>query len=151
MWSNAMAKAAVTITMWLVLGFISFVAIAGEGVFNATIRGDATAMALWPLVLAMISTAIIWTTDSEKAKSETEKSTAEAREKAKREGSALSMDKLAVLVELMDEEELRQFKETLKRGVLTDMGYASDGESPYDYQTLESLLDEEGQGKRLRR
>jgi hypothetical protein len=61
------------------------------------------------------------------------------------------MDKLAVLMELMDEEELRQFKETLKRGVLSDMGYASDGESPYDYQTLESLLDEEGEGKRLRR
>jgi hypothetical protein len=149
--SKEIARIAVTVTMWLILGFISFVAIAGEGVFNTTIQGDVTAMALGPLILAMIGTAIIWTTDNEKSEGETGKATAEALEKAKREGSALSMDKLALLMELMDDEELRQFKETLKREVLSDMGYASDGESSYDYQTLESLFDEEGEDKRLRR
>ena len=151
MGSKEIAKVAVTITMWLILGFISFVAVAGEGVFNTTIRGDVTAMALGPLVLAMIGTAIIWTTDSEKTKGDSDEATAEAQGKAKRERTALSMDKLTVLMELMDEEELRQFKETLKQGVLSDMGYADDGESPFNYDSLESLLDEESQGKRLRR
>ena len=150
MWTNAMAKLVVTITMWLILGFISFVAIAGEGVFNATIRGDVTAMTLGPLILAMMGTAIIWTQHEQPAK-ESGQNISAAQEKAKREGSALSMDKLAVLMELMDEEERLQFKETLKRGVLSDMGYASDGESPYNDDTLESLLDEESHQKRPRR
>ena len=148
MLSNAMAKAAVTITMWLILGFISFVAIAGEGIFNTTIRGDATAITLVPLVLAMIGTAIIWTTDSEKSESSSEKVTVEALEKAKREGK--STDRLALLLELMDEDERSAFKESLKQGVLADMGYHGDGESPFNYDTLESLLDEGDQEKRLR-
>lgn len=147
--SKEIAKVAVTITMWLILGFISFVAIAGEGVFNTTIQGDVTAMTLGPLVLAMIGTAIIWTTDSDKAEAETAQTTAEALEKAKREGR--STDRLSLLLELMDDDERVAFKESLKQGVLSDIGYHGDGESPFNYDTLESLLDEGNQEKRLRR
>ena len=70
-------------------------------------------------------------------------------EKAKR-GSRRE-EQLALLMDLMDDEELAAFKETLKRRVLADPAY-DDGELPYRSETLESLLrDDDGGRKQLRR
>lgn len=60
-------------------------------------------------------------------------------EKNKREGRSHHEDKLALLLDLMDEDERVAFKETLKQQVLDDAHY-DDGELPYSGDSLESLL-----------
>lgn len=69
-------------------------------------------------------------------------------EKAKR-GSRRE-EQLALLMDLMDDEELAAFKETLKRRILADPAY-EDGELPFAEETLKSLLNDEDAGKSRRR
>lgn len=56
-------------------------------------------------------------------------------------------DKLALLLELMDENERMAFKEALKQRVLDD---ESDGELPYDAELLEALEQEQAASRRSR-
>lgn len=149
MWSNNMAKAIVTIIMWLVLGFISFSAMA-DLFHTAPAGGDLVALVLGPLVIALIGMFIVWLgpelveADTLKATSQTK----ETRQKQKRQSGANQLDKIALLMELMDEDEQADFKATLKREVLSDMGYKN--HESYDGESLESLLDDVEQQKRLR-
>ena len=70
--------------------------------------------------------------------------------KAKREDKTQRNDKMSLLMDLMDDDELAAFKTTLKQRVMEDMHY-DDGELPYDDETLVSLLDEGRPTKILRR
>jgi len=56
-------------------------------------------------------------------------------------------DKLALLLELMDDDERAAFKETLKQQVLAG---ESDGELPYDAELLEALEQEQTASRRSR-
>lgn len=147
MWSNSMAKGIVSIVMWVIVGFISFAAISDVfGTMNET-GGNLVALVLGPLGIGFVTTFFIWVlpelieADHKKAALES-KQDEEKEEKAKRTG-AMSIDKIALLMEMMDEDELADFKQTLKREVLTDMGYGG-GDS------LASLLDDENPRKHLR-
>jgi hypothetical protein len=59
-------------------------------------------------------------------------------------------DKLALLLELMDDDEREAFKEALKRRTLDNIGY-DDGELPYSSETLASLLEDQESQDRLRK
>ena len=61
-----------------------------------------------------------------------------------------SGDKLALLMELMDEDERAAFKSTLKQRLLDSADYA-DGELPYSGETLAALLNEERDASARRR
>ena len=69
--------------------------------------------------------------------------------KAKREGGSRREDQLAVLLELMDEDEREMFQERLRQRMIGETGYA-DGELPDTGETLDSLLAEEVSARRLR-
>lgn len=73
----------------------------------------------------------------------------EATEKSKRGGQTRYDDKLALLMDLMDEDERAAFKEALKQRVLHDAHY-DDGELPFASNTLESLMVEETHRKNSR-
>ena len=75
--------------------------------------------------------------------------TGESTEKNKREGRSRYDDKLALLMEIMDEDERAAFKEALKQQVLDDAHY-HDGELPYNSDSLESLMVDETRRKNSR-
>ena len=148
MWSSNMAKGIMSIVMWVILGFISFAAISDIfGTMSAT-GGDLIALVLGPLVIGFVTTFVVWVlpeiieAEHKKAALESKTDDEQQLEKAKRTGD-LSIDKIALLMEMMDEDELADFKQTLKREVLTDLGY-SGGDS------LASLLDDDNPRKHLR-
>ena len=101
------------------------------------------------LVMLLFGMSIIWVVPERIKARYGHFSEEQSPEKAKR-GSRRE-EQLALLMDLMDDEELAAFKETLKRRVLADPAY-EDGELPYGSETLESLLrDDDGGRKQLRR
>jgi hypothetical protein len=138
---NEAAKAIPTIIIWLVAGGIAITALIAS-------RGDiGTAIPIIAIVMAvgLFSTAAIWT--SEGAGKNASQRITETPEKAKRRGGTPD-SRMALLMEMMNEDEREAFKETLKRRILDEAAYGgmNDGELP---ESLSDLMDE-GHGKRLR-
>ena len=98
-----------------------------------------------PWVFAVGGTAIIWSSEAtgHNHAPDVTQSSEKAKRRSRRE------EQMALLTDLMDDDERDDFKERLKRRILEDTNYA-DGELPETGGTLESLLGEE-QAKRLRR
>jgi hypothetical protein len=127
-------KMVTTITAWILLAGISITALIVSG--DARFSGDVTAVTLMPLIIGFLVTLVVWVGGDSKG---------QARpadyEKAKRQPGDANT-KLALLLELMDDDEREAFKETLKRRVLDDMT-SGDGELLADAATLESLLSDQ--------
>ena len=125
-------------------GAIGMAAAVGEYVAP----GDMPLIAAFGLLVALLATFLFWglpeVTKIYDARLAARLGEVPTSDKAKRQ----SGDTLALLLELMDDEEREAFKETLKRRVLEDMG-VDDGELPYAAETLESLLEEEHSTRRL--
>ena len=69
--------------------------------------------------------------------------------KAKRAGGSQQDEQLALLLELMDDDERAAFKERLQQRVLDNLG-DNEGELPETGETLEALLTKNGSARRLR-
>lgn len=123
--SNDRAKAIATAVIWLSLAMISLFAVA-----NSYSMGDLAVILLGtlPVLLALLGTIIIWVV----APMVTQPRTGSI-EKAKRGSGG---DRLAILLEMLDDDEREAFKKMLKQQAMREMGSSSriseDGELPFD-------------------
>ena len=121
------------VAMWIAVAIIDF------GVALSTIENNNPLG--WPFVLpilvAFLGTLIIWTTQLPRERYN--KQSAQGQEKPKREAG----DMMALLMELMDEDERAAFKQKLQERVLRDAGYGEDGEIPDQRVSLETLMHDE--------
>jgi hypothetical protein len=137
---NQFWRAVATIVIWAAVTGI---------IITSFIMGSPSDVAvIAPLVAALLATLAMWVPGQGAAP--TASASAASLEKAKRgQGAARTEEaRMRMLLELMDPDEREAFKEILKQQMLRDM---ADGELPYGAQTLESLLDDQDEGKRLRR
>ena len=115
----------------------------------ATMSGESTlnisAFAI-PIIVAFLGTLIILGRETQLESRALQSSQAE-QEKSKRQAN----EKLAMLMELMDEDERQAFKARLERQVLAEIGTAGDGELPHGSETLESLMQEDEAEQHMRR
>ena len=107
-------KVVLTIGLWFSIAGISIATMVSSDALN-----HAEMLVAGLVFMAFITTGFIWTRD---ATIEGDAS----QEKAKRS----SEDKLALLMDLMDDEERQAFKETLKRQY-ANPDFSNDGEIPY--------------------
>ena len=121
------------VAMWIAVAIIDF------GVALSTIENNSPLG--WPFVLpilvAFLGTMIIWTTQLPRERYR--RQSTEDQGKAKR-GTG---DMMALLMELMDEDERAAFKQKLQARVLRDAGYGEDGEIPDERVSLETLMHDE--------
>ncbi len=93
--------------------------------------------AIWILIVTMIAagttTATMW--ESSKSGAGASAASEASADKAKREST--QTDKLALLMELMDEDERATFKKGLMDQVLRERGLSRDGELPIDAEYFE--------------
>jgi hypothetical protein len=138
MFWNSLAKAVSTIMMWIMLSAVSIVALTD----NTSAHGDVTALVIVPLIIALIGTFLLWgLPEIPKNNQMLDRQSDEGEGKAKRQQG----DKLALLMEMMDEDERQAFKAALQQRLLQESGNMAydDGELPYGAETLESLLDDD--------
>jgi hypothetical protein len=150
MQSNQAGRWAITALMWL-----GAIAISIASIESTNTRVDIPLVISMAMLFATIGTFLLWGLP-EIAKMFTGNKTAAGEddafmEKTKRDGSSRRdagshrIEQLAVLLELMDEDEVADFKETLKHRVLDGMD-----EGDYLDDMLDMLRDESQTGKRLR-
>jgi hypothetical protein len=145
MWENIM-KMLATLGIWTITGAISF-----SATIDSPIDGDVLAVVIAPLLIALFATFFIWVAPELVRADRDAKSTHHHigdSEKAKRRVSG-DESRMALLMEMMDDDERQAFKETLKRRLLDDYRVNEDGELFADSTTLESLMQDE-QRQRLR-
>lgn len=126
-------KTIVTVSIWIAVGLIDF----GVALSNIE-QGNALGWPfMLPLIIALIGTIFIWTVPAilERRAGTTQHS----EHKAKRDSGAM----MAVLMELMDEDERIVFKQKLQQRLLRDVGYIDDGEIPDDRLSLDALMQDE--------
>lgn len=120
--------------IWIAAGIACFGAALGYGFAGQP-------FSFWfitPMIVALLATVVIMAPTWRQS---TTSSSQEALGKAKNQAS----DQLGMLLSLMDEDELADFKERLKTRVLDDMSHLSDGETAYDAVSIEALLGEDDQ------
>ena len=129
-------RAVVTGIVWLVMGIISVTAMNNSYMF------DPSVVAVWAMVLACITTVLLWwrVPSSSLSQKDNKKTTfiGRSEEKAKR-GQHQGNSRMALLMELMDEDELQVFKERLKQRILDDAYMMDDGEIAYGGMTMDDL------------
>ena len=126
-------KTIVTVSIWIAVGLIDF----GVALSNIE-QGNALGWPfMLPLVIALISTLFIWTVPT--ILEGRVNTAARSDQKPKRS----SGDMMALLMELMDEDERAAFKQKLQQRLLRDVGYIDDGEIPDEHISLESLMQDE--------
>ena len=141
--AKEIAKILTTIAMWAIAIVITLSGLSGQFVGNTIAEGHRVWYVLAPMVTVVLTSLMMWGM-SEEAWSENTQETSQSDQKAKRQQG----DYLAMLLDLMDDDERQAFMERLEQRALDDAGF-SDGELPYGSDTLESLL-KENTGKRLR-
>jgi hypothetical protein len=147
MFWNSLAKAVSTIMMWILLSTISILALVADSeTTNHMVSHDGLVpLVIVPIIIALIGTFVIWGLPEIMKDKDTLKLGGQLDEsggKAKRKQG----DKLALLMEMMDEDERQAFKTALQQRLLQETTANTaydDGELPYDAETLESLLDDE--------
>lgn len=132
------AKTSISVTIWIATAIICF----GIAIYGAVTTYDVKVLFALCMMIAIAATGAVWTLPIFEERSGTADLTPE-QDKAKRQPA----DKLALLMELMDEAEREAFKEALKQRVLEEAGSRSDGELPYDLETLEALTYGEEAGR----
>lgn len=123
-----MIRSLLTVFIWVLSSVISLIVLAlglSSDTFSST---ELIFMFGLPLVVAMFGTVAIWEASKDMDKPA-------PQEKNKRQ----QLDKLGLLMELMDEDERYAFKEVLKRQVLAEAAYADDGEIPLDVEEVARL------------
>ena len=135
-------KTSVIVTIWISMGIISFF---GLTLTNHQAGGELTWAFVLPLLIAFVGTFAVWWMDAlvTRVLPDRQDST---QEKTKRHSS----DRLALLLELMDDEERAVLQARLMDEVLSEARSTSDGELPYDAISLEALLEEKGPESALR-
>jgi hypothetical protein len=137
--------------IWIALGTIAAEAIGA----SPTSGIDATAITIIAMIMATVSTIVILAPEALSARRSGSQThfISGGTEKAKRGAGDLPDDaRLALLLELLDEDERQALKERLKRQVLDEAYVTDDGEIAYRGQSLANLLEEEAdQRQRLRK
>ena len=133
------AKMISTIFVWLVMGIIAIVTLTREGL--DLIGGVILAVTL--LAMATIVMKTIWGGPGIIGIRDENGIAGKSKRGSRRE------ERLALLLDMLDDQEREAFKEALKRRVLEDADYA-DGELPYSSETIESLLLDENDKRRGR-
>ena len=145
--NEAVWKGIITTIIWLISGALSLaVILSAESNFN----GDSLAMMAIPLIVAAGGTFFIWVAAELVKKDRIE---AEAKRDLEREERLGNLEKekhatsegtrMALLLEMMDADERRVFKQSLKRKVLGESRLTTDGE--LSQSTSEYLHDEDEQ------
>ena len=132
MFWNSLAKAVSTITMWIFLSAVSIVALAADTDTTGQIASQESLVPLVivPLIIALIGTFVIWGLPEVTKNKDAGKLAAQLDEsagKAKRQAGSRQEERLALLLEMMDEDEREAFKASLKRQVLEDAAYHDTG------------------------
>jgi hypothetical protein len=125
-------KSEVQYAIWIGTGAICF----GMGIYGAASSADVGPFFLAAMIIAgVISLTYMLLPILTARRVETP-----TAEKSKRGGD----DRIATLLALMDDDERQAFKEALKQRMLDSLAQpATDGELPYDSDTLENLLQEQ--------
>lgn len=145
--NNNLGKALATIVMWMISGVLSMAVIMqANGQF-----GDGTAiMMAIPLIIVLLGTFFMWVAPefAKNDRIEAERKHEHEREKNKRYSNEGS--RMAVLMEMMDEDERQAFKQALKRKMLGESRLTMDGELS---EGMDYLLqgDEEDQYQQYKR
>jgi hypothetical protein len=134
--------------------WVAFGTIAAAAVLAPSRDSNTTDIVTTAMFMVTISTAIIWLgpeiVSRRRSKSETHFISGEA-EKAKRgAGNGSNDPRLALLLDLMDEDERQTLKERLRRQVLDEAYLTDDGEIAYRGESLANLLEEEAAKQQLR-
>ena len=111
------------------MGFVCF----SLAIYGSETQNDLTGLFTFAILVASVFTLLLWFMPA----------VAEIvanREKAKRQ----PVDKLALLRDLLDDDALAAFKETLKQRVLDSVSGGDDGELPLDAATFEALATDDG-------
>lgn len=124
--------------IWIGTGIIAF----GIAIYGISTETDVSGLFIMAMVLAAVASAAAWVVPAVVAR---RIEAQPAGEKAKRGGE----DKLSLLLALMDDDERLAFKEALKQRLLDSATGPTDGELPYDAESLEALLDGQDSGRRL--
>jgi hypothetical protein len=126
-------KTIVTVSIWIAVGLIDF----GVALSNIE-QGNALGWPfMLPLIIALLGTVFIWTVPALLERRVGVSHHSES--KSKRDSGAM----MAVLMELMDEDERAVLKQKLQQRLMRDVGYINDGEIPDDRMSLESLMQDE--------
>jgi hypothetical protein len=123
--------------IWIGTGVICF----GLAIYGAVTGNDIASLFILAMLIAAVTSVSAWVLPSFAAR----RTEAQPAEKAKRMGD----DKLSLLMSLMDDDERVAFKEALKQRLLDSAAAPTDGELPYDAESLEALLDSQESGRRL--
>ena len=122
-------KLLLTLFIWAGCVTISMFAITNAGLGGIT--GGVVVVALVPVIIAQMVTAILWMDSLSFG------SRAAAADKQKR---AEPVSRMALLQELMTPDELEAFKDTLRERMLRDSARLQDGELADDAESLTELL-----------
>jgi hypothetical protein len=141
---STIVKGILTFFFWVGALAVSIVAIE-----NANGQ-DLGAVAVLPFVMAFLATVAIWGIPELARINEARagRVSREDYEKGKREQGSRRIEQLALLLELMDEDEREDFKQALKQRVLE--GTYGEDEMLFTDESLESLLEEKRADRRLR-
>jgi hypothetical protein len=123
------SKTAATVAMWIAVAVTEF----GISIYGAESGADIGTLLMVPFLMAVLLTFVLWVVPEIRGRRYRDAADDWTLEKAKRQ----PVDKMTLLLDLMDDDEREAFKETLKRRVLAEL---DDSELPEDAATLESLL-----------
>ncbi|MBN1967624.1 MAG: hypothetical protein JW910_23410 [Anaerolineae bacterium] len=138
--SSNEARTALAATIWIAVAVACF----GIGIYGANSGRDVGVLFVISLVIAVVSTFMVWGFSLlDEWLNRSRRQAAPEHDKAKRQGD----DRLSLLLSLMDEDEVVAFKAALQQRLLDDVSAPHDGELPYDAQTLEALLYDEGMAR----
>jgi len=144
--SSNLTKTISTVALWIVIGAISLRALSVE---YGNDLGPLLVV-FFVLALAWIGMTTIWKSPEREQTSALHAAQASVlalRQKAKRPAGSRREEQLAVLLELMDDDERELFKERLQQRLLNE-DEPSDGELSPTGATLAALLDEEAPRQR---
>ena len=130
------AKAMLTVAMWAVALVITFSGLTGQFLGNQIAESRQVWYVIAPLVTVVLASLMMWVAPEE-AWIEKSGQAGQSDQKPKREYG----DSLTTLLEVMDEDERRDFIERLKQRALDNIGF-NDGELDGTGETLEALLNE---------
>lgn len=150
MWEN-IAKLISTVMIWIMMaGIVITIAIASPNTLDG---GDVTGLASAMMGIAMVSTLIIWAVPELIRRQNTTRQDAAKYveiDKQKRTGAGGREDsRMALLMDMMDDDEREAFKQVLKQKILDDMSQPTgdDGEL-FERDSLYDLMQDDE--KRLR-
>lgn len=145
--NDVMWKGVITTIIWLISGSLSLAVILST---NGNFNGDSLGMMAIPLGIAALATFFVWVAPEliKKDRIESEAEREQVREERlgnleKEKHATSEGTRMALLLEMMDADERRMFKQSLKRKVLGESRLTADGE--LSESTSEYLYDEDEQ------